>query len=275
MIDIVDPRTGELLDTDSVPGLAQVAGLHSEQLRQLQSEIQGLREPTLDDSGPTAFAWNSLGAHQAETLWLQLAEWVGWLRGRYPLARQVPACWWRHPELVEELTALWLAWREAYVEKSAPLTAAADWHDRWLPGFLRRIGAGGWNLACEGEHKDRLPSLYDERPVDDEDAFGAHVRRDVSRRRAALFKTATSEEDAVDQMSDAQMQEALTNGEAVQVGSMPGAPVRIGDVYWAPSDDGWTRVENAGTLQFLADAERRLQLADRAIISAGSSGGRR
>ena len=183
--EIVDPRTGELMDTDSVPGLASVAALHDEQIYQLSAVVAQLQEAdessaTTRSSGP--YVWHTLSTDDAEKLWEALADWVGWLRGRYPLARQVPLCWWRHPELVEELTALWLAWREAYTEKGAPLTAAADWHGRWLPEFLRRVGAGGWNIACEGEHKERIKTLYDARRVDDESAFIDAVAQDLAER---------------------------------------------------------------------------------------------
>lgn len=268
MTELVDPRTGQLLDTDSIPGLADVAALHAEQITRLHVELQSLQEPAEGTSGSSRFAWRSLSARQAETLWRQVADWVGWLRGRYPLARQIPPCWWRHPELVEELTALWLAWREAYVEKSAPLTAAIDWHDRWLPGFLRRIGTGGWNLACEGEHKERLASLYDGRCVDDEDAFAAHVSSDVAGRRRKVAGGETAKEAQLEQIDDATMRQALEAGMARQVGSLPGSPVSYDGAYWSRGGSGWERVEDPDTIEFLENAERRLRLADRAVDEA-------
>jgi hypothetical protein len=48
-------------------------------------------------------------------------------------------CWYRHPDVVEELSWLYAAWRAAYEEPDAPPTRAADWHDRWLPGVIARI----------------------------------------------------------------------------------------------------------------------------------------
>jgi hypothetical protein len=42
VIDIVDPRTGELMDTDSVPGLAAVAALHAEHLEALTDAVEQL-----------------------------------------------------------------------------------------------------------------------------------------------------------------------------------------------------------------------------------------
>jgi hypothetical protein len=76
---------------------------------------------------PAAWCWRDLGPHAQTELMNQLDDWTGWLRHRYPLARKIPACWAQHPELVEELTALWLAWQGAYQQPDAPLTAAADW----------------------------------------------------------------------------------------------------------------------------------------------------
>ena len=52
---------------------------------------------------------------------VQLRAWVAWIRHRYPLAKRVPACWAEHPEVVEELTALWLAWQQAYEDRRASL----------------------------------------------------------------------------------------------------------------------------------------------------------
>jgi hypothetical protein len=263
MIDIVDPRTGEIIDTDCIPGLAQLAELHDAQLHELDAALQRLQDHTRP--GVTAVAWQLLDARAAETVWRRLADWVGWLRGRYPLARQVPACWWRHPELVEELTALWLAWQEAYTESSVPATACMDWHDRWLPGLLRRIGAGGWNLACEGRHKDRLASLYDNRPVDDDTAFAAHVADDIVRRRAQTTPQPVIEENMAHRISDADMQALLREGTAEPVSSLGEQLVSHAGTYWARDGADWFKVTDPEMLEFIDDAQRRLDLADQAI----------
>ena len=257
MIDIVDPRTGELMDTDSVPGLAQVAAMLVDQINELAAVVEDDGSPRAEGKAP--FVWTDLDPRAATRAWRQLARWVAWLRGRYPLARQVPLCWWRHPELVEELTALWFAWREAYTEKNAPLTAAADWHGRWLPEFLRRIGAGGWNVACEGEHKDRVVGLYDARAVDDEHDFEAFIASSPTQETEPFNET----EEHVD--AD-EMTRALERGAARSVGDLPGSPVAYLDGYWLQADDGsWERIEDPETVAYLGDAERRLRLADKAV----------
>jgi hypothetical protein len=92
----------------------------------------------------------------------QLDAWTSWLRHRHPLARKILACWAQHRELVEELTALWLAWQHAYQQPDAPLTAAADWHDRWLPGLLHRLEHGPFALDCADTHSRRPETSYAE-----------------------------------------------------------------------------------------------------------------
>ena len=94
---------------------------------------------------PTSWCWRSIGANGADELWHLLTDWVTWIRGRHPLARKIPPCWSDHPELVEELTALWLAWQHAYEDRDAPLTAA-DWHDR------------GYLASCTGSSTGPSPS---------------------------------------------------------------------------------------------------------------------
>jgi hypothetical protein len=113
--------------------------------------------------GPHAVAgwcWRYLGPQGSDALWAELTGWVGWIRNRYPLARRIPECWARHPEVIEELTALWLAWHAAYTERDAPLTGAIDWHDRWLPGVLHRLEHGAFALNCSQDHHDRPSSAY-------------------------------------------------------------------------------------------------------------------
>ncbi|MGH9115636.1 MAG: DUF4913 domain-containing protein [Acidimicrobiales bacterium] len=106
------------------------------------------------------WCWRNLGPTAQAELRQQLGDWISWLRSRYPLARRIPNCWDQHPEIIEELTALWLAWQAAYTEPDPPLTAPADWHDRWLPGLLRRLEHGPFALDCRESHNARPSSAY-------------------------------------------------------------------------------------------------------------------
>ncbi|MGY2876384.1 hypothetical protein ACVW00_003574 [Marmoricola sp. URHA0025 HA25] len=92
------------------------------------------------------------------------------------MAMKIPPCWSNHPEIVEELTALWLAWQAAYEEPDPSLTAAADWHDRWLPGVLHRIEHGPFSLNCNPKHQTRPATAYgteDVEPAHDATSAGA------------------------------------------------------------------------------------------------------
>jgi hypothetical protein len=111
-------------------------------------------------ASPAAWCWRDLGTHAHTELMDQLEAWTAWLRHRYPLTRKIPGCWAQHPELVEELTALWLAWQGAYQQPDPPLTAAADWHDRWLPGVLHRLEHGPFALDCSDVHTHRPEASY-------------------------------------------------------------------------------------------------------------------
>jgi hypothetical protein len=259
--EIVDPQTGELIDTDSIPGLATVIGLHEEQLSRLAMDVEHLHEQASSSSSSAPWTWRNLTGSAAEKQWVELADWVAWLRGRYPLARRVPLCWWRHPELVEELTALWLAWKDAYATKHAHLAAPADWHARWLPDFLCRIGAGGWNIGCEGDHKEQVSGLYDGRRVDDEEDFQQHL---LAQRQLP----SCDQRSQVMNHDDDTMLAALSAGEATRLGDSADSPVAYQGKYWVPDDGRWVPVQDPGTVHFLEDAERRMKLADEAVQRA-------
>jgi hypothetical protein len=257
MIEIVDRETGELLDADSVPGLAEIAALHHAQLAKLTEAVEDLADGTGMDpqaaNGPRRpIVWSRLTGSDLERTWTALADWVGWLRGRYPLANQVPLCWWRHPELVEELSALWLAWREAYLEKGAPLTAGADWHARCLPDLLRRIRAGGWNIACESEHRDSVASLYDARSVDAPEDFAQRISAPGTREPSIT---------GGEVMDVEEMDAALRAGAATRLGGLPDSPVELRGEFWCADGATWVRVESPEVTAYLTDAQRRLAIA--------------
>jgi hypothetical protein len=79
--------------------------------------------------------------------------------------RGIQSCWYRHPDVLDELTALRAAWYGAYCDSSSLVTAAIEWHDRWLPGCLARCKAAIKARACDKngheESSARTDPFYD------------------------------------------------------------------------------------------------------------------
>ena len=274
----IDRTTGEIVDLSQPDGPARalLAQQHTieqlnERLQLLVGRVESLQTDTSDHrvdfaDAVSGWSWRDLGPIGAQVLWDRLNDWVGWLRGRYPLAEQLPACWWRHPELVEELTALWLAWRAAYTDPTAVMTQPAEFHDRWLPGALHRVKQ--WGVHCDATHRERPASVYDARRVDDEAAFSAHLRADLdarSRPEPDQPSSPTDGERAAVTMSAAEMGEQLKTVDAVRIGSLPGSPVRLGDTYWFTDGQSWTRIDDPDVVAKLRHDGERLRQADDAV----------
>lgn len=161
-----DPIQRQLLNQAQVISqlrrdLDSVAHEATDTIAGLIARLEDLESRTVTAArAPTAWCWRKIGPQASEELWRQLTDWVAWTRSRYPLARKIPPCWAEHPELVEELTALYLSWQHAYESLDAPLTAAAEWHDRWLSGVLYRLEHGPFALDCTNEHRPRPATAY-------------------------------------------------------------------------------------------------------------------
>jgi hypothetical protein len=72
----------------------------------------------------------------------ELSDWVETvLRTQYPgyLDGQIRPCWPNHPEAMWELAWLYQLWTRAYLTSRPAPKDAADWHDRWTPGVIRRL----------------------------------------------------------------------------------------------------------------------------------------
>ena len=63
------------------------------------------------DLPPAAFRWDLLNDDDHLEYSRDLARFVDWLVARYRLQRHIPPCWWQHGAHVEELSALFTAWR--------------------------------------------------------------------------------------------------------------------------------------------------------------------
>jgi hypothetical protein len=77
---------------------------------------------------PAPVCWADLDPEVAERHRAALADWVAWLTRRYHLdQREIPTCWPQHGALIEELSALHIAWISAY-HRTAPGDAPLVWH---------------------------------------------------------------------------------------------------------------------------------------------------
>src|SRR5215210_3510495 len=132
-----------LAGTASAAELARIADLVTDLSQVIGSGATSSEPP------PSWLALPS-NADAAVTLLADLMGWLGQVYLRYSdAARGLPQCWLWHPDVVEELLWLRLAWHGAYQSGEASVRAAGDWHDRLRPGVARRIA--DYTRACSLE----------------------------------------------------------------------------------------------------------------------------
>jgi hypothetical protein len=91
---------------------------------------------------PGPFDWRHLDQQAAAELWVELEQWVEWLRERYDFGREIRPCWFQHGALVEELTAAMVAHRASYQEVKDPHHhGPAAWHYQVLRPMVARMTA--------------------------------------------------------------------------------------------------------------------------------------
>ena len=99
----------------------------------------------LDDDGqssPAEWFWLTMADQKRGERLSELSDWVETvLRTQYPdyLTGQIKPCWPNHPEARWELAWLYQLWTLTYLNDRSTPKDAADWHDRWSPGVLRRL----------------------------------------------------------------------------------------------------------------------------------------
>jgi hypothetical protein len=152
--------------TSSVTGLArEIDGLRrdlgelltlSTRLDELTVLVAQLADATATAtaaSGGGVVSWLDLPTDPPETAMAVLTELIRWMEVVYlrysDAAQSLPDCWLWHPDVVEELLWLMHAWLAAYRDDTAPVSLAADWHDRYRPGVVRRINATAGRCSLE------------------------------------------------------------------------------------------------------------------------------
>jgi hypothetical protein len=106
-------------------------------------------------TGTRPVRWRDLTPADTAAEWTVLRDWVEWVTVRFDIPPTViPACWWRHGALVEELSALRTAWAAAYDPTDSGL-GPVMWLERWYAAKprLRNAYAG----SCSNGHKDSKP----------------------------------------------------------------------------------------------------------------------
>jgi len=115
---------------------------------------------------PEVLHWPEIPPDDLEAEWDDLREWVAELLGRFAWIDHhvVPACWWRHGELVELLSALRGHEQVAFMPGQPP-TTATDWFRamRDLLGMARTWVA---ESGCAAGHVERAPRVTAVSPDD-------------------------------------------------------------------------------------------------------------
>jgi hypothetical protein len=104
---------------------------------------------------PVAFQWDLLTDNERLGASRELETFVNWLVGRYRLQRQIPPCWWHHGAYIEELSALFIAWR-GVMEVPDRSNAWIVWHEE-LSRLLGRLREH-WTTGCSPDHHNDSPT---------------------------------------------------------------------------------------------------------------------
>jgi hypothetical protein len=113
------------------------------------------RHGSSDPLGAHVVDWRHLTDPDAHVEWVALRAWVEWFVIRYRVAESVvPSCWYRHGQLVEELSALHTAHTAAF-DSSDGGFGPIGWHERLSMALprLTKAYAGG----CADGHRDVHP----------------------------------------------------------------------------------------------------------------------
>lgn len=99
----------------------------------------------LPQEPPGPVNWNLLRSHELEAEWLELNQWVNWLRHTYGLpASVIPPFWYRHSEVQWELSALRSHWLSSY-DRAQVATGPLAWHKEFAAA---RVRLRDWVATC-------------------------------------------------------------------------------------------------------------------------------
>ncbi|GAA4345476.1 hypothetical protein [Microbacterium rhizosphaerae] len=116
------------------------------------------RDASSADLGAQPVNWRELKDDDARATWDALRDWVEWVTTRYEIPEIiVPVCWWRHGALVEELSALHIAWEAAFDSTDSGLGPVL-WHEKFAAARARLKSA--YPGSCVNGHRERPPRSW-------------------------------------------------------------------------------------------------------------------
>ena len=89
--------------------------------------------------GPAAPSWIGLDRQAYDAQLAELRQWADTVLRRHYGGYELRDCWTGHIHAIWELSTLAAAWHHAYGGQRPDLARALEFHDRWLPGTVRRI----------------------------------------------------------------------------------------------------------------------------------------
>ena len=131
-------------ELDALASTQQRHGAALGDVAELKEQIERILAilDTENDASPATWFWLTMTDEEREAKFGELYDWVETvLRQQYPdyLAEHIKLCWPNHPEARWELTWLYQLWTLSYLTDRSMPKDAADWHDRWSPGVIRRL----------------------------------------------------------------------------------------------------------------------------------------
>lgn len=96
--------------------------------------------------------WARLSEEQRTKVLRDANDFVAWLDATYLTyvpKFQIPPCWWRHPDVREQLIALMVSHRAVYTKKAKAVSGdLVEWHERSLWPVMERLAAVGSSNRC-------------------------------------------------------------------------------------------------------------------------------
>lgn len=133
------PETLE--DDDQYDGLEELLAGIPELIRRLcetEESVAALVEELANYPAGGPWLWEGLEPEAQRALWIELDAFVSWLQNRilsHHASKEgwISPCWYKHPDAVEQLTALMVAHKASYHPKSkTPSHTLVDWFQRCL-----------------------------------------------------------------------------------------------------------------------------------------------